>query len=145
MHALWALMVAFLWGGGSVIKKHYLNFMSAEALMAAVGIINGVLLMGYVLWGNPTVASHLWARMTTQNITALGTLTILSVLIPNLLFYRVLKNNSAHIVVALSYTVPAFVVLLGIAFLKERPTAGAAAGVLLVTLGTILIALSSEQ
>lgn len=85
------------------------------------------------------------AKLTKTNVLLIGTASILTGLVANLLYFFILKKHESYVVSALIYAAPAFTLLLAYFILREKVTGIGCLGVAFVVVGTVCIALNDNK
>jgi drug/metabolite transporter (DMT)-like permease len=143
VYVLLALLVAFLWGAAVNIHKTLLDKMDHVVVMLVGGFFyfSAVLIYSYL---NRYTVMKDWTKLNTYTISLIAINSILSGFLAGLIYFYVLKKSDSYIVSALVYSSPVFTLLIAYFVLRERVTWRGFLGVLLITVGIIMIALNES-
>lgn len=133
-----ALLVAFMWSFGGILQKFILSTVSPTTLMILSAFVYASIVVVYAITQRRTVFAEL-QNITLYQWMAIVLLASVSMFFSMILYYKLLRNHDVHKVNALTYTAPAFTVLMAIAFLKEHITLKSILGIFLIVTGAASI------
>lgn len=131
--------VALLWCIPPIAEKFVIGFVSAEVMFLILTIAYCVFALIKCFYSRKKIYEGL-PQLNTKLIAILALSSLFGAVIPNLIFLKLIKNNKASIVTALTYTTPIFTFLLAYLFINEKINIETVIGICLVTIGIILIA-----
>lgn len=137
-----ALLVSALWATAALMQKHVLSHVkSVPAIIIIIGLIMGAISAVFALAHATVFKAELFDKSIPAHVWGILVLSIfIGFFIAYYIYFSLIKNNPAYIVVALTFTAPLFVLLFSIAVLNHNITLHGAAGCLFIVLGTILVA-----
>jgi drug/metabolite transporter (DMT)-like permease len=138
-----ALLVAMLWGSASLVQKSILTSISAEALWVATTLMHATFVPFVWLAFGKRVGGSLRV-ITPKQWGMIAIFSTFGMVVPYLLYLHLLKKYDSHIVVALTFTSPIFVLLGAALVLKERVSIYSVAGVCLVVAGVVLLNMHTQ-
>ena len=141
---IFALTVALLWGIVSIVHKYALHKIPVITLLAVNTIVYTLALTPLLVFNREKIMASLPALDAKLTIILVLT-SIFCILIPNLIFLQILKQNNSYVVTALTYTAPIFTTILGYLLLKEKLTLATGSGVFFIVLGIMLLSKYSSE
>lgn len=137
-----ALLVSALWATSSLMQKHVLTHVkSVPSIMIIIGLIMGAISAVFALAHATVFKTQLFDKSVPTSVWGILVLSVcIGFFFAYYIYFSLIKNNPAYIVIALTFTAPLFVLLFSIAVLNQRITLHGAAGCLFIVLGTILVA-----
>ena len=133
-----ALFISFLWGVQTVIHKHLLSSLHFVTIMLVSGVINVSLIVVLSIYLKNDILTDL-KKITFRDAVILVCLPIFTVFISNLIYYFILKKHESSLVSALTYSSPAFTLILAYLYLNERLDIYGLSGIFAIIAGVILI------
>uniref|UniRef100_A0A6C0I2T4 EamA domain-containing protein n=1 Tax=viral metagenome TaxID=1070528 RepID=A0A6C0I2T4_9ZZZZ len=135
-----SLFIAFLWGLHPIVIKRLLEKFNYFTILFFTNTVmfTCVLLLCY---SNTSSFIDDLSIIDTQDLLTLMIVPIFTAFIGNYLYYNVLKTHESSIVSALVYSAPVFTLILAHLFTNERLTLHSILGILMVSVGVILISL----
>jgi drug/metabolite transporter (DMT)-like permease len=139
-----ALCIAFLWGLTPVIHKHVLNTVDKKVVMVLSGMFYFTALIIYaaINWNTIKTESK---KLTVPSVFWIGFVALVAGFFANLIYYYILNKHDSYVVSALIYSCPVFTLILAYLFLKEKISMYGLAGVLLIVLGVICLAMNERK
>ena len=134
MNIIYSFFIAFLWAIGIFINRKiifYLN--SPEIAFCMISIVVTIFCLIYLAFQRKDDI-----KISMSLIVILFISATLCIILPNVLFFRLLQNNPSYLVTALSYTTPILVLIISIIFFREKVNMRQIIGVFLVVLGVFL-------
>lgn len=137
-----ALIVSVLWGIHAVVQKFHLDVLPPETVLVAMTIVYGIAGAIFLYFHRSVVFES--ARTRKKQIGIIMLAALVFSFIPTILYMYALKHMNSYIVSALVSTSPLITMAFGAYFLQENVTAMDMVGVLLITLGIVLIAMKTH-
>ena len=136
-----SLIVSILWSISPIVRKYVLRTLPVEMAMLLFSSMHYMCILIFTLgFRRPIINAAL--PHVTYNVLGLALVTVLVAgLLPNYMYNVILKNNDAYRVNALVSITPVFITLFAVLFLGEHVTLRSGAGVLLITIGIVLLTL----
>ena len=126
------LLAAAGFAGAALIYRRWLTGVPALGVTAAMTVASSAVFAG------PAVAALPGHTPPLASILALAALGIVNTALAYWLFYLLIDEAGAASAAVITYVMPVVALLLGIAVLGERLTAGAVAGLVLIAIGAWL-------
>lgn len=133
-----ALFISFLWGVQVVIHKHLLSSLNFVTIMLVSNVINVFLIVILSIYLKNDVLIDL-KKLTFRDGVILVCLPIFTVFIANIIYYYILKKHESSLVSAITYSSPAFTLILAYLFLNERLDIYGLSGIFAIIAGVVLI------
>lgn len=133
-----ALVISFLWGIQPIIHKELLKDFSSPTLMFLTGFAYLLCLSIFSYMNKETLLKEFNA-INTKNIIMILFVSIITVFIVNIVYFKVLKNHEASIVSALIYTSPVFTLMVAHLLTHEELSKYGFIGIILITIGTMCV------
>jgi len=133
-----ALFISFLWGIQVVIHKHLLTNFYFVTIMLVSNVINVSLIIALSIYLKNDVFTDL-KKITFRDAVILVCLPIFTVFIANIIYYYILKKHESSLVSAITYSSPAFTLILAYLFLNERLDIYGLSGIFAIIAGVVLI------
>jgi len=133
-----ALCISFLWGVQVVIHKHLLTNFHFVTIMLVSNVINVSLIIVLSIYLKNDILVDL-KKITFRDAAILVCLPIFTVFAANIIYYYILKKHESSLVSAITYSSPAFTLILAYLFLKERLDIYGLSGIFAIIAGVILI------
>lgn len=138
-----AILVSFLWGAAAVFQKMLLVDINKETIMFISSIIYTIISSIFYLYNYDEIKNDI-VNVTQKHLIIMLLISIFGTFLANLLFYKILKNQTSIIVTALTYTSPFFTLLLSYIFLKEEINQNTIIGLFLTVAGILLLVYENE-
>jgi len=140
-YILVSLFVAFLWGSNPIVIKLLLGKFHYYTILFFTNSImfTCVLLLCY---SNKSLFLHDLSTINARDIAILTIMPIFVAFIGNYLYYTMLKTHESSIISALVYSAPIFTLIIAYLFTNERLTKYGIIGILMVSIGIIMISLN---
>jgi drug/metabolite transporter (DMT)-like permease len=106
--------------------------------MLVSGIINVLLIVALSIYLKNDVLADL-KKITFRDAVILVCLPIFTVFVANIIYYYILKKHESSLVSAITYSSPAFTLILAYLFLNERLDIYGLSGIFAIIAGVILI------
>ena len=137
-----ALIVSALWATAALMQKHVMSHVkSVPSIIIIIGLITGAISAMFALAHATVFKTHLFDKSVPNHVWGILILSVfIGFFFAYYIYFSLIKNNPAYVVVALTFTAPLFVLLFSIAVLNQRISLHGAAGCLFIVLGTILVA-----
>ena len=136
-----SLVVALLWAVSPIIHKHVFKHDKLSPMtMLVVSFPFYLVAVLLYAWVHRRQLQDDVHKLNGRVMFWLAISSLLGGFLANVLYFQVLQHHDSYIVTTIMYSSPLFVFLLALALLKERVSAVSALGVLLIVLGTVLIA-----
>ena len=136
-----SLFVAFLWGLNSIVIKRLLSKFNYYTILFFTYSIMFICVL-LLCYSNKTAFMNDLHAVNKQDIAILTIVPIFVVFIGNYLYYTMLKTHESSIISALVYSAPIFTLILAHIFTNERLTKYGMIGVLMVSIGIIMISMN---
>lgn len=133
-----ATLAIALWGISFISIKIALRDVSAVTLIM-VRFAIGALLVGAVAWRRGELQ-----RLRARDLPALAVLGLVGIALQQLLQVSGQATAEASVAAFLASTAPAFIVALAALFLRETPRAWQIGGIVLATIGAVLVATNGD-
>ncbi len=138
-----SLIVAFLWAIPPILQKQLLSKYSKHTVFVVTVLTFATFVLLYGMHHKETLTNDI-ERLAT-NHKDLGTIVFIAFVcnfLASLLYYELIKHNSAHTVTSLTYSSPIFTIILAYIFLKEPLDTNSIIGAILVVSGVLVISQS---
>ena len=134
-----ALVAALSWSIAAVFGKVLMAAITPVSMLVIVGLTYAVILAGMaVIWWRD-IARDAAVILASPKLSVFVVALILSgFLIPYWIYYALMKDHPSYLVIALTYTVPAFTLLWAFYILRERINIWGALGVIMIVVGALL-------
>ena len=134
-----SLIVSILWSISPIVRKYVLRTLPVEMAMLLFSSMHYVCILIFTLGFRRSTIRAATPHVTYE-ILGLALATVLVAgLLPNYMYNVILKSNDAYHVNALVSITPVFITLFAVLFLGESITFRSGAGVLLITIGVVLL------
>lgn len=139
-----AILLSFMWGLSAVLHKIMVTNIPIEAVLVFSTLIYATLTLGYYLYHRKKINASI-PNLTPKLVLILLFTVIACSFGPYIIYLTLVRKNDSYLVTALTNTSPIFAMLLAYFILKERVTAWACAGIFMVFIGIILLAVHSRK
>jgi len=140
---LLSLLAAFIWASTNHIDKYLISKIMKngdyKGLLIFSSFVSGMLLLPVFL-----ILSNFNIMMDLLSVLYMF-LTVMCSVIAIIFYYKALDKNDAAIIVAIYQTIPVFVYILGLIFLKETLTVSQITGGIMILLSAVFITFSFEK
>ena len=134
-----ALVAALFWSIAAVFGKVIMAAVTPVSMLVIVGLVYAVILLGIAAIWWRDVARDAAVILASPKLSVYIVALILSgFLIPYWIYYALMKDHSSYLVIALTYTVPAFTLIWATFILREKINIWGALGVILIVVGALL-------
>ena len=134
-----ALVAALSWSISAVFGKVIMAAVTPVSMLVIVGLAYAVILAGMAAIWWRVVARDAAVILASPKLSAYIVALILSgFLIPYWIYYALMKEHPSYLVIALTYTVPAFTLLWAAFILREKINIWGALGVIMIVVGSLL-------
>ncbi len=138
-----AFLIAFLWALAALMHKYFLNYISAFTLVILTGLIYGITSIISSLFYKEYLQKDIFDKIIPEKFWLyLIIIVVISSYVTHYIYLHLIQKNETHLVIAITFTSPIFVLLYAILVLGKKISLSSSLGVLLITLGTILISRS---
>lgn len=141
-----ALIIALIFGISPIIHKYIFNIVptvTPQTMFIFGGLFYFIFTLIFAICQKQTLIESVqnvpWAVIF---LFLIGTSVSF---LANFLYFKIISKNASYLVSSLIFTSPLFTLILSYLFLKENITITSVIGIILITLGVILIALSSKE
>ena len=139
-----ALLVAFLYGLSPILQKVVLNNTHKTVVLVLSSFFYFVASLVFGLY-NWNVMKHGLLNISMSSIAILAFVAVVTAFIANLVFLTILGHHDSYFVTALVASSPAFTLALAYFFLQESINWMGVFGVMLITIGVIVLAMAKNS
>lgn len=137
-----ASTASILWGVTAILHKKMLNFMSPHTLIFLIGILFGAMSIIFAFFFKKNITADLFDKKMPTVVWGWLILTVfLGSICAYFIYFSIMQKNSTHLVVALTYTSPLFVMLFSLLILNESISVISCIGCVLIVVGVICMSL----
>jgi transporter family protein len=130
----YSLLVSLFWGISPVLYKIIMKRVDTKLTFIINHLFFNLGLLGYTFYYWKDLKSD-FKSVSTQDIIAIGAISIVLSFIPNIIYYNLINNHDSYLVTALINSSPIFTVALSYLILKENITKYSIIGVVLIIIG----------
>ena len=135
-----ASTASILWGVTAILHKKMLNHMSPCTLIFLIGILFGIMSIIFACFFKKNIIADLFHKKMPTIVWGWLIMTVfLGSICAYFIYFSIMQKNNAHIVVALTYTSPLFVMLFSLLILNESISVISAFGCILIVVGAICV------
>lgn len=143
---LWSLVVSFLWSIAPIIHKLVFKLgLHPKSVMAFGGFAYFAVLSVWALCNWKDIGPDVKFLADWRVVALIGFSAVFSALLATVIYFHLIKEHAAHLVTAITYSSPFFTLLLSWWLLKEHITPLSVVGIVMIVLGVVLIANSTNS
>lgn len=135
-----AFIVAIMWGIGTQMERHVLQFIDTKTLYIIMGFtLACASLVISVIYRKPIMRDF---KQSTSYIYFAILTGLIAIVISGFIFQKALSlstTKNVHCVTAIAFAAPVVTMLVSILYFKEKLTIKSMVGVVLVSLGVLLV------